>query len=444
MKSIRSDFASPCLEAPVKSQQSFDDFLSSYLYPHQRLVYDDVMESDCRSFTYVKARQRGLSTVLAAIALKRLPLGEVRVYTKDYTSAATFYKRVRALLRMAGMLGMYHCTKSPYSISLDGCDYSILIGSFGAEVKPGDTVSTLILDEAAYLGQDFFDVISPSCSTVRNAKVIMSSTPGLRFGVYYNSFVSAVHLPKDVKVSDEDAISRNLHEEFKDEYFYGRMLDPKQYEIDKARMSPYRLRSEYDALWIEKNGEVFGDVSTYVLNPMPPIEDEVIFAIDPGYGSSNDYTAIALLGVVTGRFYAVALNNEGGVDGSINWCLSVYNKLIRSGGKVCAIVIEGNAVGKVFIERFRSSTGARVYDDTWSSTNKVADIDRLSMALAQHKAWLPDDERVLQDFVSIQRGVTPSGGITYNAPQGTHDDCVSACAHAYAYRWNNYYNQCIA
>ena len=96
----------------------------------------------------------------------------------------------------------------------------------------------------------------------------------------------------------------------------------------------------------------------------------------------------------------------------------------------------------------------RVYADIegfkLTSASKTALIQRLIVAIEQRKVSWPelgiqfqqkpaeiakDWEILTAELKRYEYEISPSGGITYNAPSGYHDDCVMALALANHGRW---------
>lgn len=423
-------------EVRPRGRSSFLSFLHGYLKPHQLAVLNDVLYKDARYYTYLKARQRGGSTVLAALCLLRADVGDVAVYTKDMDAARVVYRRIVAIARKAGISSSYTFRRSPFLIDAPSGN-QVFIGTFGGETKPGNSLATLILDEAFAVKQDFWDVITPSTAAQHGAKTILLSTPGYKMGVLWTQWCNS--LEAEQAEDGAVAIRRNLHDEFAGSAEYDAMLDPRDLENARLVNSPARVRSEYFCEWIDKTGDVFGDLSRCVCDDFGAISEDVVLSIDPGYGGGLDFTAFCIMGIDTGNVYFASRNNMGGSAEQIRWAVEQVATALDRGLSVQSVCIETNSVGKLFYEALCSSftslyRSKRIVATPWTGTgesSKRADIDLLAAALQDGRVTLPDDPEVLDDFISMQRHVSPSGNVQYDAPSGSHDDYVACVAHAW-------------
>jgi len=82
----------------------------------------------------------------------------------------------------------------------------------------------------------------------------------------------------------------------------------------------------------------------------------------------------------------------------------------------------------------------RVYGDIdgfkFTSSSKTAVVQRLIVAVEQRcVSWPAAWDVLTAEMGRYEYAISPSGGITYDAPSGYHDDCVIALALANYRRW---------
>ena len=109
------------------------------------------------------------------------------------------------------------------------------------------------------------------------------------------------------------------------------------------------------------------------------------------------------------------------------------------------IILDATGVGDPIYDDLK-----RVYGDIegfkFTSASKTALIQRLIVAVEQRRVqWSAASNRLsvtsdqwdvlTSEMKRYEYEISPTGGITYNAPSGYHDDCVMALALANHRRW---------
>jgi hypothetical protein len=99
------------------------------------------------------------------------------------------------------------------------------------------------------------------------------------------------------------------------------------------------------------------------------------------------------------------------------------------------IVLDATGVGDPIYDDLK-----RVWPDIegfkFTSSSKTALVQRLIVAVEQRRvSWPAAWEVLTAEMRRYEYAISPSGGITYDAPSGYHDDCVMALALANHRRW---------
>lgn len=99
------------------------------------------------------------------------------------------------------------------------------------------------------------------------------------------------------------------------------------------------------------------------------------------------------------------------------------------------LILDASGVGDPIFDDLK-----RVYVDIepfkFTALSKTELVQRLIVAVEQRKvAWSSGWEVLTAEMRRYEYQIGPSGGITYNAPGGYHDDCVVALALANHRRW---------
>jgi hypothetical protein len=102
-----------------------------------------------------------------------------------------------------------------------------------------------------------------------------------------------------------------------------------------------------------------------------------------------------------------------------------YSTLMRDGAENVMMVIDSTGVGDPILEDLEEA-GFDVIGVNFSGQNKPNMVKLLAKDLERAHAFVMDDEYVNGEFQAYTMTVTPGGRFTYSAPEGMHDDVVSA------------------
>jgi hypothetical protein len=210
-------------------------------------------------------------------------------------------------------------------------------------------------------------------------------------------------------------------------------------EIEAARHElPERIFSqEYLAQFLQLDGAgVFRGVHAVArLQPRAPEQHHTyVFGVD--WGRTSDFTVISVIDASTQE--QVFMDRFSQIEYEFQ---TERLHRIAAAYKPRTIVAESNAMGTPIIERLQR--GYMLLDGTkrpplpiWSFTTtnatKAAAVIDLSVAIEDGALTLLDDPVQTGELLAYESTVLPSGLLRYAAPQGAHDDTVSALALAYA------------
>lgn len=121
------------------------------------------------------------------------------------------------------------------------------------EALRGFTVDLLIIDEAAFINDDIFEICLPMCN-VRNAPIILVSTPRFRSGFFYDYYQRGMNGVKNyisLTWSNYDT-SALLKPELKEEY--------------RLTMSKNKFKNEILGEFVDTDGTLFTNLDNCLLN----------------------------------------------------------------------------------------------------------------------------------------------------------------------------------
>ena len=143
----------------------------------------------------------------------------------------------------------------------------------------------------------------------------------------------------------------------------------------------------------------------------------------------TDWTVLVAMDAETGRCFAIDRFNH------LDWPIQKERILSFSRKYRGRLILDASGVGDPIFDDLK-----RVYGDIeafkFTSLSKTELVQRLIVAIEQRRiAWPSSWEILTAEMRRYEYQIGPSGGITYNAPAGYHDDCVMALALANHRRW---------
>ena len=282
----------------------------------------------------------------------------------------------------------------------------------------GYTVTgVLIIDEAAYIEDSIYYTVLPWCD-VSGAPILIVSTPRVRSGFFFNTYCYGL--------------------EGKHEYHTVDWSDPKyKPELDKllspARLEEYRkmlpaqqFRSEYLGQFLDQDGVVFTGFNSCVKRNTIQPGDRLYWGIDWANGGDNDDTVITAVNQFGKQVYLQYWNNLTPTKQ-----VELITKVLKTYESQTEVIQpELNSIGTPYTDMLKQgispSLASKVHGFTTTNQSKNDLVAQLQVAFEQRNIEILDDERQLLELGSYAADYNPkTRTITYNAPQGMHDDlCI--------------------
>lgn len=192
-------------------------------------------------------------------------------------------------------------------------------------------------------------------------------------------------------------------------------------EVDRlASEMPERLyRQEILAEFLDDEGAVFRGVRGCV---MPAYSALPTMALGVDLGRLQDFTVL------------IGMDERGGVTSfdrfrEISWPLQKERIISAARGGV-RVLIDSTGLGDPIFQDLEKA-GVNVEGFKFTNATKQQLIESLSMAFQERRIGVPDEPVLLNELDAYEYEMTASGLTRYNAPEGTHDDCVIALALAH-------------
>ena len=289
----------------------------------------------------------------------------------------------------------------------------------------GNTVSgILVIDEAVYVSDDTIYECLPFVDANR-APILMTSTPKLKSGVFYEWYTKAMEGEKGFHFYDINQFDTSA------------LLSKERLEMYRRSVSPQVFRCEFEGNFIDAVSELFGDIKRLVGTTITPSQN-IVAGIDWGTGNGGDDTALTIMNDHKEVIKCFAFNDLEPLE-TIDFLLE---KMVQYGVKKA--VVETNSIGSTYISLLKrkiSERGLRIQIIEFTTTNatKRDIIEALQVDCLNGVIQIPNDNKLMLEMVSYEMQKTPSGAITFNGILGQHDDMVISLALAlYALRKGNY------
>jgi len=158
--------------------------------------------------------------------------------------------------------------------------------------------------------------------------------------------------------------------------------------------------------------------------PADPVDGtQYIFGVD--WGKMNDFTVIVVL---TAGGVMVAMDRFNKIDYTLQ---SERLKALAEKYLPTVIIAEANAMGDPIIERLIADGLPMQRFTTTNATKRVA-VEALALAFERRKVSILPEAVLIEELQAYEMQRTPSGGLRYSAPAGTHDDTVMALVIAWS------------
>lgn len=183
-------------------------------------------------------------------------------------------------------------------------------------------------------------------------------------------------------------------------------------------------RQEYMAEFVEDAGMVFRNYSQCIRD-IPQIDKGVggkSYVVGIDLAKHTDFTVICVIDKESKELVHFERFNQ------IDWTfqkeriINIWNNFNNP-----QIVLDSTGVGDPIYNELQSS-GLYIDGFRFTNSSKMELIRTLSIAFDNKGLYINNNEVLLNELGVFEYDITPSGNLTYSAPQGMHDDCVIALA----------------
>ena len=391
-------------------------------YPHQRAVHDAMKDAfhSGRIFVVKSKRQVGKTTMAENILLK-VAIEHNRTLSclvePTLDQARRVYKEMVKAIDETPVIKR----KNDSLLELELINGSTIIFK-SAEQRDnlrGFTVTgILVVDECAFIQDDIFDILQPT-TDVHSAPILLISTPKLKQGFFYRYYSAGL-------TGDNPGI---VSIDF-NQYDTSFLLPKDKLEQYRTMMPKAQFTTEYLDNFLDSDSILFSNINECVSTPTQGW-NELYVGIDWGSGVGGDYTSVCGFNERKEMVFIDYFNDKS----TFEQARYIADLLALNGGKVKNVLAESNSIGTPMIALLKDELDKRNKRDishlvtpfVTTNSEKVRLVNQLQVALEQKAVTLLDDRGLLVQLSAYEATYNPkTNNVSYNAPQGLHDDnCIS-------------------
>ena len=271
----------------------------------------------------------------------------------------------------------------------------------------------LILDEAAYMSDEVFNLIIKPTQLVLGKKMIMCSTPNSATGFFYNHYTYGLNEDMPEFRTKQTNIYENP------------FVTSTDIQLLKSQVSDRVFQQEYLAKFVQGYGSVFTNFKTCINNNPKKTDVRFYAAID--WAKTHDYTVLTIINDLKQVVEIFRINKLDYTDQikKIVFKLNYYKPKL--------VISEENNVGAVVNELLRDNYSGQVKRVTLDNVEKRDIIENLVLGFEQNDITILENDELLLELQSFTCVFNPqTKSVKYQAPVGLHDDCVISLAYAYS------------
>jgi phage terminase large subunit-like protein len=291
----------------------------------------------------------------------------------------------------------------------------------------GHTADGVVMDEAAYIHRKAWnEVLRPMLVDTNGWSWAISTPYGRNW--YWEEHVKAKDDPDSkswevptlgVRITDGGRLVREPHPYENPDIPFS--------EIEKLFYSQPRQIFEQETLahFVDLSGGVFRRVQEAAVLEPKEYEQGRQYVAGVDVAASVDYTVVTVLDAETKEMVHMDRFNRVDYPVLIDRLEAVYKRY-----HLTSMVVESNSIGRPVIDEL-VARGLAIVPFTTTSATKQAIIQNLQAAFENGQILVLNDQILVGELLSFESKRNASGGFSYSAPAGMHDDCVLSLAIAW-------------
>lgn len=397
-------------------------------FSYQQAVINEVKDAKGSGKTVVvKSRRQVGKSVLIANLLLYYAINYKG--TKNYVLSPTLkqgkniYKTIINAISGCGIIKSKNATDLFITL-INGSSISIKSAEQKESLRGETCTGILCIDECAYISSEVYNIVKPWCD-FHKAVTLMVSTPFVKSGFfweYYNHGLNREYNCVSIDWSDE---------KYQDDMDF--ILPPSKLEEYKKLLPKNVFLTDYLGIFIDDDGTVFTDFKKCINKNEIKDSDKLYLGIDWAAGVESDDTVIVAFNQYGKQVYLDYFNKltpTQQIDRIEKFIVQYKNQIVvvqtelNSLGTPLTDFLKNRPQIKTIINKFVG------FNTTNSSKNAI--VQNLQIAFEQKEIEILEDEKQSRELATYTAEYNAkTRNVSYNAPNGLHDDICIAMMLAY-------------
>ena len=397
-------------------------------FSYQQAVINEVKDSKGSGKTVVvKSRRQVGKSVLIANLLLYYAINYKG--TKNYVLSPTLkqgkniYKTIINAISGCGIIKSKNATDLFITL-INGSSISIKSAEQKESLRGETCTGILCIDECAYISSEVYNIVKPWCD-FHKAVTLMVSTPFVKSGFfweYYNHGLNKEYNCVSIDWSDE---------KYQDDMDF--ILPPSKLEEYRKLLPKNVFLTDYLGIFIDDDGTVFTDFKKCINKNEIKDSDKLYLGIDWAAGVESDDTVVVAFNQYGQQVYLDYFNKltpTQQIDRIEKFIVQYKNQIV-------VVQTELNSLGTPLTDFLKNRSQLKTIINKFvgfNTTNqsKNAIVQNLQLAFEQKEIEILEDEKQSRELATYTAEYNAkTRNVSYNAPNGLHDDICIAMMLAY-------------
>lgn len=397
-------------------------------FSYQQAVINEVKDAKGSGKTVVvKSRRQVGKSVLIANLLLYYAINYKG--TKNYVLSPTLkqgkniYKSIINAISGCGIIKSKNATDLFITL-INGSSISIKSAEQKESLRGETCTGILCIDECAYISSEVYNIVKPWCD-FHKAVTLMVSTPFVKSGFfweYYNHGLNREYNCVSIDWSDE---------KYQDDMDF--ILPPSKLEEYKKLLPKNVFLTDYLGIFIDDDGTVFTDFKKCINKNEIKDSDKLYLGIDWAAGVESDDTVIVAFNQYGKQVYLDYFNKLTPTQ-QID---RIEKFIVQYKNQIAVVQTELNSLGTPLTDFLKNRPQLKTIINKFvgfNTTNqsKNAIVQNLQIAFEQKEIEILEDEKQSRELATYTAEYNAkTRNVSYNAPNGLHDDICIAMMLAY-------------
>lgn len=397
-------------------------------FSYQQAVINEVKDAKGSGKTVVvKSRRQVGKSVLIANLLLYYAINYKG--TKNYVLSPTLkqgkniYKSIINAISGCGIIKSKNATDLFITL-INGSSISIKSAEQKESLRGETCTGILCIDECAYISSEVYNIVKPWCD-FHKAVTLMVSTPFVKSGFfweYYNHGLNREYNCVSIDWSDE---------KYQDDMDF--ILPPSKLEEYKKLLPKNVFLTDYLGIFIDDDGTVFTDFKKCINKNEIKDSDKLYIGVDWAAGVESDDTVIVAFNQYGKQVYLDYFNKLTPTQ-QID---RIEKFIVQYKNQIAVVQTELNSLGTPLTDFLKNRSQIKTIINKFvgfNTTNqsKNAIVQNLQIAFEQGLIEILEDEKQSRELATYTAEYNAkTRNVSYNAPNGLHDDICIAMMLAY-------------